>query len=549
MAGSSRIILYVNNTDAIKPAARWQRTLQGLALVLLLLFFAAYWDKTSNTVLFFDSGWHATVAKNLAEGHGYASSYHGFKPFDPDVTTGPVPIGIMALAIATTDNHYWLPATVQSLLNLTLLVLVLLAIRRLGGVRACVAAATAVGLLLTFFEERWWHIFTGDMPSLLLGCLSLALLVAGTHRRSIRYLMVSGLLSGAAVLSKSVGVVMLLAGLCYLLLLAKRKTHLAAGAALVFCIGVTLPNAIWLGLKDTPAQGKPAMDRAVVGISQLIAAPDKAVHIRKSLKISQSALNRKLGRYGAPANSFWILPFAIMLLTVIVMLKRSGHWHHFLLCLCIASLGFWAWHLFLNVSPLSKYGLYPLWLSLFTLLLAISGSRVPWLAPVLVILWITVAPVRSQDAVFKFFSFGYPNDFYRDHVESIAEQVVAYRSSKAQLPLAACGWQSIPWQLEFVLPEANNFSDCYQMLDEAVIEDAATGRKYFDPDIDLGFVLISERVLWKLRQNNWEPHRIIEATCGRHILYENEGFRMLRCDDQAIRRSLDPNKYTSFSER
>ena len=91
-----------------------------LVLVLFAVWFvAAYLYKAGSTTLFFDSAWHGSVAKNLAQGPGYASSYDGYQFFDPDVTTGPAPIGLLAAAIAVFGNPYSLPLYVASVLHFT----------------------------------------------------------------------------------------------------------------------------------------------------------------------------------------------------------------------------------------------------------------------------------------------------------------------------------------------------------------------------------------------------------------------------------------------
>jgi hypothetical protein len=63
----------------------------------------------------FDDAFFAVVAKNVASGVGYASSYHEVKPYDEEISTGPSVILPTALLARAFGNKLWVPGVAAAL--------------------------------------------------------------------------------------------------------------------------------------------------------------------------------------------------------------------------------------------------------------------------------------------------------------------------------------------------------------------------------------------------------------------------------------------------
>src|SRR5262245_5288822 len=79
-----------------------------LPIVLFVFFSAAIVHSAWSNPFVFDPAIHAIVAKNVANGYGWAMSYHKRDLLVP-ITTGPGMILPCALMVATFGNKIWVP--------------------------------------------------------------------------------------------------------------------------------------------------------------------------------------------------------------------------------------------------------------------------------------------------------------------------------------------------------------------------------------------------------------------------------------------------------
>jgi len=528
-----------------------------LLVVFSAWFLAGYFYKVANATLFFDSAWHATVAKNAVLGPGYASSYNGYTYFDPDVTTGPVPIGLAAAAIALFGNQYSLPLYVAGILHLCLALAVIYGVSRAAGRTSAVAFAVSVALLLSYFEPRWWQVLTGDMGSLLFGILGLQLAVYGTASSRPRVLLGAGCLLGLSLLSKSVGVIFLVAGCMYLVLAGLRQRRSGLPSLLVVVAGILVCVLPWQWYKastEMPVENSrrvvanSALTRNVVGVVQLWEAKDKPGHIEKSIAISNALFNQKLGQYGLPGFSYLPLCLASFALLLYAFLRRGAPREDVLFCLALAAVGYWTWHFLLCVSLERKYTLYPLFMSMLLLLYWLSTTRLRWFAPPLLVLWMLAGPPAARSEALQFYSFGSGPDGYRPALEAVAAEVQGIAEDRRERPLAACGWMTMPWPLEYVLPGSGYFMDCYQRLADAMVRDPGTGTWRWRRDVDLGFTLVVDESLWAFDQLNSDKNAIMLEICGDNTRYRNAYFRILACRDADLRSHISPSGSSIFRE-
>src|SRR4051794_31619140 len=113
------------------------------------------------------------VARNLAEGNGYRSGAPHALAFDPEVTTGPVVILPVALALRLSGLGATTANVAAALLSLALLAICLTLLARSGPNGPLVAAGTALLLLARAAPgEPWpygfWFTALGEVPGLLL---------------------------------------------------------------------------------------------------------------------------------------------------------------------------------------------------------------------------------------------------------------------------------------------------------------------------------------------------------------------------------------------
>lgn len=533
------------------------RHLGVLLGVLGVVFLAAYFHKVANATLFFDDAWHATVAKNAVWGPGYASSYNGYSYFDPDVTTGPVPIGLAAAAIAVFGNQYSLPLYVASLLHLCLALTVIYGVFRVAGRSSAVSFAIALALLLSYFEPQWWQMLTGDMSSLLWGILGLQLTVQGMDGGRRGALLLAGCVLGLSLLSKSVGVMFLAASGAYVLWTGFRLRKNVSRALLTLLVGLLVCVLPWQLFKATAEAPPPdpdrvvassALTRKVVGVVQLWEAQDKMAHIRQSVAISNALFTQKLGQYGLPAFSHLLLLLSSLALLVYALLGPNGQRDHLLLALALVTVGYWAWHFLLCVSLELKYTLYPLFMSVLLVLYWLCTTRLRWVAPLLLIVWMLSGPATARDEALRFYTFGSEPAAYRSELMAVAAVVEKIAEDPSSPPLAACGWMTMPWTLEYLLPRSNYFMDCYQHLARAMVLDSQTGTYRWRSDIDLSFILVVDEPLWAFDRLNSDKNAIMLEICGGNQLYRNAYYRILECRDADLRARIDPQLDNVFRE-
>lgn len=152
-----------------------------------------------------DDSYHAHVAKNLADGLGYASTlplseqHYAVTPFDPYLGTGPTIILPAALMIKVFSNAYWVPGMSEVLIWSTLLFCIGLLLNKIVRDKGSLAIAALVifyyfyTLMAYHFEQ--WYALLGEIPAALLIILAvLCYFVA----RSKTNLFISGILFSLA---------------------------------------------------------------------------------------------------------------------------------------------------------------------------------------------------------------------------------------------------------------------------------------------------------------------------------------------------------------
>jgi hypothetical protein len=158
-----------------------------------------------------DDGYYAHIAKNLADGLGYATTLSPSQPhysvtlFEPDVGSGPTIILPTAIIIKLVGNTYWAPGVTEVLLWSSLLLCIVFVLNKMIKDKIGLTIATVVFLFFSYtfmaYHFEQWYALLGEIPAVLL--IILAILVYFL-RNSKTNLFITGLLFSLAIQSKLV---------------------------------------------------------------------------------------------------------------------------------------------------------------------------------------------------------------------------------------------------------------------------------------------------------------------------------------------------------
>ncbi len=150
----------------------------GVQILLLVAFSVISLGlATSQGLCCADDAYHAMVAKNLANGHGFASSlplglsHSTWQLFDPYLGTGPTILLPAALLIKLAGNTYWAPGASNILLWSVLLLCIGIVLNKMIQNKAWLTIACltffVLALLLTAYHFEQWYALLGEIPTAL----------------------------------------------------------------------------------------------------------------------------------------------------------------------------------------------------------------------------------------------------------------------------------------------------------------------------------------------------------------------------------------------
>lgn len=199
----------------VMPSQRaLERLLGAVGLALFALFSVYVLTDALVMPLAYDDPYNASVAKNVALGLGYGTSYGGFRPYNPDISTGPTLILPLAALIRIVGNTAWAPGLCVAAINLSLLAMIIHKARTHAGASFGLLACAAIPLLAIFSEHGdAWSAFLGDVVAgefIVLGILTTPFEISSeaTHGPDvIAQSLCAGLFIGLAVLTKFIALV------------------------------------------------------------------------------------------------------------------------------------------------------------------------------------------------------------------------------------------------------------------------------------------------------------------------------------------------------
>lgn len=517
-----------------------ERTLAfgGAAVFLLLALVAVF-----NLPVEYDEGYNAAVAKALAQGAGYVTSYDRLVAFNPEITTGPTVLLPMAALIALAGPVAWAPGLATWLVAAPALIgfVVLLAGRlEAAGVPSWRAGTAAWPFLLgiwLFGAMGFFSVGIGEAAALALFMLALPLLAGALEKGSAGHALLAGMALGLSLLTK---LLMLLpaAGLLAVFGLAAWARHgfRRAGLAVVAAgIAMALPTFVFLmfraGHFDAAAEAD-FMNRAGAGwgvFGQGFRAATGAIALR--FQGNFGILRHWLG---GPVGLLLLLAGIGVGAWVALRMRRAPGWELRLLVLAglpIGALVIFAWWLPLGVGLFLRHALPGILILLLAVCLLPAvlpgrGWRLAALAPVVVLGWLGVTraerlhgipPGYHERAALGEETIAVTTRLHLSRPPRRKEQrdaLAALKRIRAEnpgRPLLGFTWWT-PRDLDYLLPGTGNFVDAFRLAREP-------------GGID-GAILVVSEAYWDWGLN---PDVAAFRNRCRDVLFRNRSYFIARC--------------------
>lgn len=451
------------------------KNIMSFLIALLMLGFLFFQiNKIATASVSYDDGYNASVAKNLALGHGYATSYNTIKKFNKDVTTGPTLIMPTALFIKVFGNGYWVPNFVASFIIIIMLFVVLWMPSKLGlssiNFRSyCLLVLLFIICYLFKNEEHLWFALYGEVPSSFFA-ITATMLLFSPNTKSVWHILIAGLFAGAAFLTKTViafNIIALLTMFLYWLFLI-NKNCLSSGKALLYMVIFVAGMAILpgsfeaykkatLSIQDYKAlrvEASQFLDEAGSGIAQIQASTSRFDYIKKNFHVH----NRAFADYTGGTFICCIL-LAIILLAFVGSLGKSSL-HVISYVLLLSSLAHFFWWACLSVQSWIRH-LYPalIFLSVgLSILITMVRKQAIRIAIICLCAIFFVPKLNSLNTLI-------PTRWQQEERLTSLLKAADFIKVNNNYKYVGAGWWA-PRELEYILPGINNFKDYVKLTDK-----------------------------------------------------------------------------------
>ena len=443
------------------------KNFMSLLIALLMLGFLSFqiYKISTTDIPDYDNALLASAAKNFALGHGYATSFHTMKKFDPQISTGPTIIMPAALFIEIFGNKYWVPSLAGSFIISILLFIVLWLPSKLGlssiKLRCyCLLVLLFIVCYVSKGREYLWSSLCGDVPSALFA-ITATMLLFSSNTQSVWRSLIAGLVAGAAFLAKTItafnmiALLMLLPVWLFLINKDSLSWKKAQLYMVIFVAGMAILPVSFeaykkasLSVQDYKAlrlEARQFFDEAGSGIAQIQASTSRFDYIKKNFH----AHNRTFVDYTG-GTFFCCILLAIILLAFAGSLGKSSL-HFISYVLLLSSLAHFIWWACLATQGWIRY-LYPALIFLTVgLSILITQVKKPALRIAIICLCVIFfVPTLNS------FKTRFPARWYnKERFASLLKAVDFMKVNNNYRYLGAGQWAS--WELEYLLPGVNNF--------------------------------------------------------------------------------------------
>lgn len=460
------------------------RALLLLGLGLLLWFSAAMLLESWYKPLLYDDAYNASIAKNWINGLGWASSYQYLWPFDPRVTSGPTLLLPAAFAIGAIGTPFWLPALVTTVCMLLALYLALWCCRHAFEERLAYASfLLPLVILLSVYDRNTWQTLIGD------GIIALLLaIMAGIAARNVLSrgaLLSLGLLAALCFLSKLYSLIALFGFACYMLLQwldARQQTDHSARQILRYGWMLAPIALLVLPWRLYKAHSIDGMSQALrenhdfvsesffrfhgSGIGQWQNADSTLGFVTTNLQRNINGLSQALNQYGPGLILSLLMIIALIAATLHMALIRRRPLDNYILCSGLCACAHFSWYLMINPSQWIHYSRVCMLLGLFTLCAYMVRLRLALPFSIAVVVLALAQPDPAASSWRQYFSLSQSEHLFTQDHKRIARHLSATDYAD---PVAGCGW-AVPRHIEYALPGAFHFKDCYLLLQNRVTQ-------------------------------------------------------------------------------
>jgi len=542
-----------------------------LIVLAALYFFLIVVNIALNTPFVYDSALHAIFSKNFANGYGWAESYHGKAGF-LIYTTGPAITIPGALFIAVLGNKIWVPALTVCLINFSLVSVVAYQLRKIIlDKNVYYSFLAGLGFFLVFYDNYWWGYYLGEISSfflLLLGCVYLSAITQQNIRRNLFIFGVLASISLDAKVMSAPG----LAGITGILMLmiwildfyqqksigAKIKlTLMLMGGFFAAQIPFRLFEIINMALDGRYTyleylrfRHDIVTTRTLPGLQSLFGGESVFLAFFKNVSYEYEKLSEIFVTYGYIKQTFLLL-LAFSIVGVVLLFKKiSIAERQLIFFLAGGFASYFLWYFLLTHIIFDRHAVQVM-LLFFVCVLFITARGLGWkgVLIMMVVAVLTAAPEKRANffraLVFKDPSGG-ENTLYNKDIIDTKNYVL---NNPTRFPLANCGWMGATREIEFLLPQSDNFKNCYRLIREALVPNESGSGYHWEHPVN--FTLLINNVSWtmsKSHENNKKTQPLVMKACKQNIVYENALFRLMDCPFENLQKFVPLDQGTPFMD-
>lgn len=498
-----------------------------LLTISVLIFFISLLglERVFTHFPWYDDAYNATVAKNLASGYGYSTSYGSLIPFNPEVTTGPSLIIPAAILMKFIGAKYWVPSFTNLLISMVLILIILVQVYQYYEENLPHPSKLKSWLLLSFalfyitviwIPELMQIEFLGEFPSGLFVCAGILVIFRSYSRPNV---IIGGMLLGFAIMSKLSSLIMVIA-VCIVWVVffsIDLKTTKFSGSkiALVLLItGLILPVVIFeswkfitLGAHGFLDNANWSMDFLIThgsGISETLSVKSELVDYLITNFVKNFEVLR--GSDGIFRFYLYLFIFFGMIVSIISKVRTRttiSNIERVSITALFATTFYVVWWLLLSSLGWYRHlqpGIVVMSFAIIISILALFIRKAIVPLTVIMIIWIILYP-SYWGAILERRKI--PSELISATSKTINYLMIEKTDGRS---LLGCGWWANR-RLEYLMPSVLNFQDCYTS------------------DLS-GSDLVVDREFW-----NWEQNPLmieIERSCSQ-LVFELHPYRIYRC--------------------
>jgi hypothetical protein len=469
----------------------------------------------------YDDSYNATIAKSLAFGIGYVSSYHEFIQFNSEVTTGPVMLLPAALMIKIFSNKYWVPHLIGVLFSLGGLLLLGIILKSTFNdlTRFALFSIFALSGLFLFTTEsygsgeggflRVWFRLLGDLPCSIMVAIGIVLL----SRNDKKNILIGGIFLGCATLIKSISLISCLATVLVFIVSQFKSTrfvHCIITIGLLI-IAINIPSSIFRNYKKFKFNDKQLWEMHLddeyrtlrdkgSGLGSFISSPDRISHVKNNFYRNSEILKNHLGG----SFSFWCLISVLFCGTILLVASCKNSMRYIIATIGMCVILNLAWWLGFSDRGWIRHFIPGITLIFLLLGLLVANTTNLKIRSIMIIFIVVVFGIKSKE-IFPMLKWNWEKE-----PRLLALINTTNYLSKQKPPFLGCDWWAHR-DLEYMLPKFKNFVDCLKLTEN---------------EIPNKLLVTSD--FW-----NWGENPAIsalEARCTKDLpVFEDPPFRVSRC--------------------